>query len=82
MSRFERVPGRLLPGRHVVYGVEDDGSCIWLVDEDECTQRIQNDMNDFLFRLAGDGLWIQCWLRRLRAPAQSNLTPAAPLLMM
>lgn len=81
VSRFERVAGRLLPAGHVVYGIEDDGSCIWLVDEDECTHRIQNDMNDFLFRLAGDGLWVQCWLRRLNAPAPADLAPPVPLLM-
>lgn len=81
VSRWERVPGRLLPSGHVVYGLEDDGSCIWLVDEDECTQRIQNDMNDLLFRLAGDGLWIQCWLRNTHAPSVISAAPAAPLLM-
>lgn len=83
VSRWERVPGRLLPSGRFVVGVEEDGSCVWLVDEDECTQQAQNAMNDLLLRLAGDGLWVQCWLYRrpMRAPAGPApllITPAGP----
>lgn len=63
VSRWERIPGHRLPAGLAVYGVEEDGSCVWLVDEDECTMQLQNDMNDMLLRLAGDGLWIQVWLK-------------------
>jgi hypothetical protein len=80
VSRWERVPGRMLPSGHAVYGVEEDGSGIWLVDEDECSQRVQNDMNDLLFRLAGDGLWIQCWLRNTRTHIPRP-APTSPLVM-
>ncbi|MFD9445474.1 hypothetical protein ACFWBR_42485 [Streptomyces sp. NPDC060006] len=81
VSRWERVPGRVLPSGHAVVGVEEDGMCVWLIDEDDCTQRIQNDMNDLLFRLAGDGLWIQCWLRNTRAHSPISAAPAAPLVL-
>lgn len=77
VSRWERVPGRLLPSGRVVAGVEEDGSCVWLVDEDECTQQAQNAMNDLLLRLAGDGLWVQCWFNR--QPQSAAASPASPL---
>jgi hypothetical protein len=85
VSRWERIPGHKLPAGLAVYGVEEDGSCIWLVDEDECSMQLQNDMNDMLLRLAGDGLWIQVWLKHHRAaiaagPALFPPFTAAPTL--
>lgn len=84
VSRWERVPRRMLPSNRVTFGVEEDGSCIWLVDEDDCTRRLQNSMNDLLLRLAGDGLWLQCWFRRRPLAAGPDpdplvLPPARPL---
>jgi hypothetical protein len=84
VSRWERVPRRMLPSGHAVYAVEDDGSCVWLIDEDDCTHQLQNEMNDLLLRLAGDGLWIQCWLQQrppLADPGSAPLLapPARPL---
>lgn len=80
VSRWERVPARLLPTGRTVVGAEEDGSCVWLVDEDECDQRAANDMNDLLFRLAGDGLWLQAWFRRRPPVASTGATPRlAPL---
>lgn len=78
VSRWERVPARMMPSGRVVVAVEEGGSCVWLVDEDECSQRAQNDMNDLLLRLAGDGLWIQCWPHRRSLPASGP----APVLTM
>ncbi len=84
VSRWERVPGHMMPSGRVVVGVEEDGSIVWLVDEDECTRQAQNDMNDLLLRLVGDGLWIQCWFGRrppppLASPAPLLTVPGAPL---
>ncbi len=86
VSRWERVPGRMLPADRVVVAVEEEGSCVWLIDEDECTQRLQNDKNDLLLRLAGDGLWLQTWFRRRSAPlTETDLplltAPSNPLLL-
>ncbi|MEU9349067.1 hypothetical protein AB0D74_48505 [Streptomyces sp. NPDC048278] len=77
VSRWERVPGHMLPSGRVVVAIEEDGSCVWLVDEDECTQQAQNEMNDLLLRLAGDGLWLQCWIQR--PPPPTTASPAPPL---
>lgn len=83
VSRWERVPGHMLPSGRVVVGVEEDGSIVWLVDEDECTRQAQNDMNDLLLRLVGDGLWIQCWFGRrplaAASPAPLLSAPGQPL---
>lgn len=75
VSRWERVPGRMLPSGRVVVVIEEDGHSVWLIDEDECTRRGQNDANDQLLRLAGDGLWLQYWFGRRRAPATARPAP-------
>jgi len=85
MSRWERVPRHKLPDGHAVWAVERDGSCLWLVEDDECTRELQTDVNDLFLRLAGDGLWIQAWLNRRTAPparyGSPHLSPpAAPLI--
>lgn len=80
VSRWERVPTRLLPTGRTVAGVEQAGMCVWLIDEDECDQRAANDMNDLLLRLAGDGLWLQVWFRRRPSAAGAGPVPLlAPL---
>jgi hypothetical protein len=77
VSRWERIPGRLLPSGRAVVCVEEDGSCVMLVDEDTCTPQLQNAVNDLHLRLAGDGFWIQVWFDR--RPLPSALAPAPPL---
>ncbi|MBD0837405.1 hypothetical protein [Streptomyces sp. TRM68416] len=79
VSRWERVPGHMLPSGRVVVCIEEDGSCVMLVDEDACTPQLQNAMNDLHLRLAGDGLWIQCWFNRRPMP---TATSPAPVLTM
>lgn len=82
VSRWERVPGDWLPSGHIVYGVEEQGSVIWLIDEDACTQQLANDMNDLLLRLVGDGLWVQSWFGHRPALPAEDLTPLlAPLVL-
>lgn len=85
LSRWERVPGHLLPDGHAVWVIEEAGSCVWLVNEDGVTQRLVNDMNDLLFRFVGDGLWLQIWFRRhirlAQAAAPLPIAPASPLVM-
>jgi hypothetical protein len=86
LSRLELVPGHMMPKGRVAMVTETKGSCVWLVDEDECTKRLQNDMNDLLLRAAGDGLWIQVWFGhhpRLSVPGPGRLVtpPAAPLIL-
>ena len=75
VSRWERVPGHMLPDGRVVVCIEEEGSSVWLVDEDECTMRAQTEMNELLLRLAGDGLWVQHWIRRRPLPADSRPAP-------
>lgn len=83
VTRWERVPGTWLPTGWLVTGIEQAGSCIWLVDEDECTHRLQNDMNDMLYQLTRRGVYLQCWFRCPPAPAGALpdpvLRPSAPL---
>ncbi|WP_405930358.1 hypothetical protein [Streptomyces sp. NBC_00827] len=50
-----------MPPGHIVFGVSQGGSCVWLIDDRYCTHQLRDDMNDLLLRLAGDGLWIQVW---------------------
>ncbi|WP_405856182.1 hypothetical protein OG407_07405 [Streptomyces sp. NBC_01515] len=78
VSRWERVPGHQLPSGLVLYAVEEAGSCLWLIDEDECTMQLQNDMNDLLLRLAGDGLWIQIWFRHHGAALDAGAAVLLP----
>ena len=75
VSRWERIPGRMLPSGRVIVGVEEDGSCVMLVDEDACTPQLQNAVNDLHLRLAGDGFWIQCWFDHWPLPTPTSPTP-------
>lgn len=81
VSRWETVPSGWMPSGRLALPIEDDGSCVWLIDERYCTEELRNDMNDLLLRLAGDGLWIQMWLRRRPIPAAPAPDPlvAPPL---
>lgn len=85
-SRWERVSPDRLPDGHAVWAVERAGGCIWLVDKDECSKELHDDVNDLFRRLAGDGLWIQAWLRKqpplIPSPRGPLLAPAtSPLIM-
>ncbi|MFD9107180.1 hypothetical protein [Streptomyces bottropensis] len=82
--RWERIPPDMMPAGRLIVPVEDDGWCVHLVDEDHCTRQLQNEMNDLLLRLAGDGLWIQLWFRRRPFPPESAPDPllAPPALPM
>lgn len=86
LSLLERVPSHRLPTGHVAYGIEREGACVWLIDEDECTKELQDDVNDLYLRLAGDGLWIQVWLRKrpplIPSPRRPLLAPTVPPLIM
>ena len=83
VTRWERVPGAWLPAGWLVAGAEEAGTCIWLINEDECTHRLQNDMNDMLYRLARRGVYLQCWFRcppdSAGAAPDPVLRPSAPL---
>lgn len=83
VTRWERVSDVMLPTHHMAVAVEETGSCIWLVDEDECTHRLQNDMNDLLHKLACRGVYLQCWFPSLPQPpgglAVPALRPSEPL---
>ncbi|QQM44969.1 hypothetical protein [Streptomyces liliifuscus] len=63
VSRWEAVPADEMPAGQIVFGLSQGGSCVWLIDDRYCTERLVDDMNALLLRLAGDGLWIQCWFR-------------------
>jgi hypothetical protein len=78
ISRWETAPSAMMPAEQIVVPVEHDRSCVWVIDEAYCTPRLLGDMNDLLLRLAGDGLWIQCWFPRRPRTALGALTPLAP----
>ncbi|KAB1144993.1 hypothetical protein F7R91_20165 [Streptomyces luteolifulvus] len=40
ISRWERVPSHELPQDFIVVAIEEEGSCVMLIDEDECTKRL------------------------------------------
>ncbi|HET9381484.1 MAG TPA: hypothetical protein VFP69_11720 [Streptomyces sp.] len=85
VTRLERTPSDMLPSGRTAVAIEEAGSCIWLVDELECTQRLQNDMNDTLYELTRQGIWIQTWFTCRRQPPEvapaPGLNPQAPLLL-
>jgi hypothetical protein len=63
-SRWEIVPGAVMPRGHAVIPVEERARCIWLIREGECTAEMRDAMNEMLGRVAGDGLWRQSWYDR------------------
>ncbi|MER8220306.1 hypothetical protein ABTZ58_06860 [Streptomyces sp. NPDC094143] len=83
VTRWERVLGAGLPSGWLVAAVEEAGSCIFLVAEDTCTHRLQNDVNDMLYALACKGVYLQCWFRCPPTPPggllDPRLRPPAPL---
>lgn len=74
--RWETAPPDMLPTGHLVAAIEMKGWCVLAIDERYCTQRLLYDMNDLQLRLAGDGLWLQTWLR----PTSSAVHTPAPRL--
>lgn len=61
VSRWEIVPAAAMPRRRAVMPVEEEGSCVWLIREGQCTRDLRDAMNAMLERMAGDGLWLQHW---------------------
>ncbi|MDT7847256.1 hypothetical protein [Streptomyces justiciae] len=84
-SRWEIVPAAAMPRRRTVIPVEEEGSVVWLVREGSCTRAMRDAMNALLDRIAGDGLWLQCWYERRERPAPEGsgspllAPPALPL---
>lgn len=85
VTRLERVPTDMLPTGRAAIAIEEAGSCIWLVDEGECTRQLQNDMNDKLYELTRQHIWLQVWFTCRRQPSETSPTPGlrpqAPLLL-
>ncbi|MFE9684116.1 hypothetical protein [Streptomyces sp. NPDC006285] len=77
VSSWEIVPASRMPRGRMVFTVEDDGSCIWLIREGQCTRELRDTMNVMLERIAGDGLWLQSWYERQERPPAP---PRGPLL--
>lgn len=75
VSRWEIVPARAMPGQCYVAPVEEEGSCIWLVRDGQCTHALRDAMNAILERIAGDGLWLQHWYDRGKPLPTSDATP-------
>lgn len=82
--RWEAVPPDMMPTGRLLVTVEDEGWCVHLVDERYCTRQLQGEINDLLLRLAGDGLWVQAWLRRRPFPSAAAPDPllAPPVIPM
>ncbi|WP_032761310.1 hypothetical protein, partial [Streptomyces alboviridis] len=82
--RWEAVPPDMMPTGRLLVTVEDEGWCVHLIDERYCTRQLQGEINDLLLRLAGDGLWVQAWLRRRPLPMAAAPDPllAPPALPM
>ncbi|MET7477941.1 hypothetical protein ABZT17_26740 [Streptomyces sp. NPDC005648] len=82
VNRWESVPSHLMPPGHIVFPIQEEGLCVWVVDEDCVSRKVRNDMNDMLLRMVGDGLWYQNWpkSRPLPAghPALPDLAPSMP----
>ncbi|WP_328439398.1 hypothetical protein OHA71_23965 [Streptomyces sp. NBC_00444] len=77
-SSWEIVPANEMPRSRSVFPVEEDGSCVWLIRSGSCTTALQDEMNQMLVRIAGDGLWLQAWYdERKSRPAPVALTPVA-----
>lgn len=84
VSRWEIVPASAMPRERAVMAVEDEGSCVWLVREGQCTRDMRDAMNGMLERIAGDGLWLQRWYEHREVPPEPMrgpllLPPAVPM---
>jgi hypothetical protein len=60
-SSWHRLRDDQLPEGELCVFVELDGCCFGLIHEDHLTQQLCDEINDYLARLVGDGLWRQHW---------------------
>lgn len=58
--RWDRVARHQLPNGCSVAAIEQEGSLVWAVDENDCTHRLQVEVNELLKRCTRD-LWTQHW---------------------
>jgi hypothetical protein len=58
---WHRLRGDKLPKGELCVFVELEGRIVWLVHEDHATQQLCDEINDYLARIVGDGLWRQRW---------------------
>jgi hypothetical protein len=60
-SSWHRLRDDQLPEGELCVFVELEGCCFGLIHEDHLTQQLCDEINDYLARLVGDGLWRQHW---------------------
>ncbi|MFG2899559.1 hypothetical protein ACGFZH_21060 [Streptomyces zaomyceticus] len=58
-ARWER---RALPAAVPCAPLEGLARFTWLIHEDDATERLCREMNRYLTRIVGDGLWRQNWV--------------------
>lgn len=59
LERADRMPrgDNCLP-------LEEEGRFVWLIREGLASPQLVAEMNDYLARITGDGLWVQRWGKR------------------
>lgn len=55
------VPARELPERLTCMPLEVQGRFAWVIRSGLATPRLCDEMNEYLTRITGDGLWVQRW---------------------
>lgn len=58
-ARFEF--GDDLPDGICVVLIERRGELVWLVRKGHMSEQLQEELNDVLAHIAGNGLWVQRW---------------------
>lgn len=59
-----------LPGDRVVYPVEIEGELVWLVLSGEMSDRLYEQMNEYLEFITARRQWVQNWADPMPGPAR------------
>lgn len=60
-ASWHLIPGADLPRGRLCLSVERRGSIAWLLHAEHATQQLCDEINAWLRRIVGDGLWRQAW---------------------
>ncbi|QXE36175.1 hypothetical protein KQY30_19950 [Streptomyces sp. GMY02] len=58
------VPASKLPAAATCLPLEEQGRFVWMIRMGFATPQLITEMNEYLARITGDGLWVQRWSDR------------------
>ena len=67
-ARIELVD--YLPGGRTVYPVEIEGELVWLILRSEMSERLCEEMNEYLLHITSRREWLQNWADPTQGPAR------------